>query len=121
MHLWHVEFHRLGVESELKPPAYATAVPDLSCICDPHHSSRQCWILNPLIEDAWIEPASSFILVGFVSTEPQRQLFFKKLFLIVVKYIKHKIHHPFETKGERLWGGINQEVGINIHTLLYVK
>ena len=28
----------------------ATATPDLSCICDLHHSSRQRWILNPLIE-----------------------------------------------------------------------
>ena len=25
------------------------------------------------------------------------------------------------TKGERLWGGINEEFGINIYTLLYVK
>ena len=23
---------------------------DLSCVCDLYHSSRQCWILNPLIE-----------------------------------------------------------------------
>ena len=28
----------------------ATAMPDLSCICDLHQSSQQCWILNPLIE-----------------------------------------------------------------------
>ena len=26
----------------------ATATPDLSCVCDLHHSSWQCWILNPL-------------------------------------------------------------------------
>ena len=38
---------RLGVGLELQPPAYttATAVPDLSHICDLPHSSR--WILNP--------------------------------------------------------------------------
>ena len=39
-----------GVEPELQLPAYAraTATPDLSHVCDLHHSSRQCWILNPL-------------------------------------------------------------------------
>ena len=49
-HPWHMEAPRLGVSSELQLPAYATAtaMPDLSCICDLHHSSRQCQILNPL-------------------------------------------------------------------------
>ena len=32
------------------PYATATAVPDLSCIWDLHHSSQQCQILNPLSE-----------------------------------------------------------------------
>ena len=43
---------RLGVELELQMPAYATATatPDPSRICDLHHSSRQCQILNPLSE-----------------------------------------------------------------------
>ena len=43
---------RLGVKLELQLPAYtiATATPDLSCICDPHHSSWQHRILNPLSE-----------------------------------------------------------------------
>ena len=38
-----------GVELELQMPACttATAMPDLSCICDLHHSSRQHGILNP--------------------------------------------------------------------------
>ena len=51
-HLWHTEVPRLGVESELQLPAYATATAaqDLSCICDLHHSSWQCRILNPLSE-----------------------------------------------------------------------
>ena len=41
-----MEVPRLGVELEL---AYttATATPDLSCVCDLHHS-QQCWVLNPL-------------------------------------------------------------------------
>ena len=49
-----MEVPRRGVESQLQLPAYATAAatatPDLSCVCDLHHSSRQRWILNPLSE-----------------------------------------------------------------------
>ena len=49
---WHMEVLRLGIKSELQLPACATATatPDLSCICDLHHSSQQRWILNPLSE-----------------------------------------------------------------------
>ena len=45
-----MEVPRLGVESQLQLPAYATAIAtqDLSLVCDLHHSSQQCWILNPL-------------------------------------------------------------------------
>lgn len=52
LHPRHMEVPRLGVESELQLPAYttATATPDPSCVCDLHHSSRQCQILNPLRE-----------------------------------------------------------------------
>ena len=40
----------LGVESELQLLAYtiATATWDPSYVCDVHHSSLQCWILNLL-------------------------------------------------------------------------
>ena len=50
LHLWHMEVPRLGVEWELQLPAYttATATLDLSSICNPHHSSWQHRILNPL-------------------------------------------------------------------------
>ena len=43
---------RPGVESELQLPAYATAtaIPDLSLICNLHRSLWQCRILNPLSE-----------------------------------------------------------------------
>ena len=46
----HMEVPRLGVYSELQMLAYttATATSDPSHICDLHHSSWQCWILNPL-------------------------------------------------------------------------
>ena len=45
-----MEVPRLGVELELQLLAYttATATWDLSSVCDLHHSSWQCQILNPL-------------------------------------------------------------------------
>ena len=43
-----MEGPRLGVKSELQLLAYTTATPDLSCVCDLHHSPWQCQILNPL-------------------------------------------------------------------------
>ena len=51
-HLWHMEIPRVGTESELQLPAYttATAMLDPRLIWDPHHSSRQGWVLNPLSE-----------------------------------------------------------------------
>ena len=47
MHLMGVS--RVGVKRELKLLAYITvaARPDPSHVCKLHHSSRQCWILNP--------------------------------------------------------------------------
>ena len=47
---WHMEVPRIGVESELQPPAYAraTATWDLSHVHDLHHSSWQHHVLNPL-------------------------------------------------------------------------
>ena len=49
-HLRHMEVPRLGVESELQLPAYitATAMWDLSHVCNLHYSSWPCQILNPL-------------------------------------------------------------------------
>ena len=45
-----MEVSRLGVKLELQLQAYttATATSDLSCVCNPHHSSRQRQILSPL-------------------------------------------------------------------------
>ena len=45
-----MEVPRPEVKSELHLLAYATtiATPDLSRICDLHHSSQKCQILNPL-------------------------------------------------------------------------
>ena len=46
----HVEVPGLGIQLELWLPAYttATATQDPSCICELHHSSQPCEILNPL-------------------------------------------------------------------------
>ena len=68
LHVWHLEVPRLGAELGLQLPAYTTgtAMPDLSSVCDLHHSSRHHHIPNPLIK-----PASSWVLVRFVTAEPQ--------------------------------------------------
>ena len=50
LYLWYMEVPRLRVQSELQLPTYATATatPDPSGICDLHHSSWQCRVLNLL-------------------------------------------------------------------------
>ena len=70
-HSQHTEVPRLGVELELQLWAYATAtaMPDPSCICNPHCSSRQCWILNPLSK-ARHRTCILRVLVRFVSAAP---------------------------------------------------
>ena len=46
--MWKVPWLGVKLALQLLGYATATAVQDLSCICDLHHSSLQCWILNPL-------------------------------------------------------------------------
>ena len=71
----HMEVPRLGVESELLAYTTAAAMPDPSHICDSHHSPWQHWILNPLkFPGPGTKPVSSWILVGFVTAEPQWEL-----------------------------------------------
>ena len=78
-----MEVPRLGVELELQLPAYtkATTTQVLSRICDLHHSSWQCWILNPLSEAG----DRTRILVGFLTTEPQQELQAYYLYLVTAK------------------------------------
>ena len=73
LHPWYKKVTRLGVELELQLPANntATATEEMSHICDLHHRAWQCLILNPLRE-AGIKPSTSWLLAGFVTTEPQR-------------------------------------------------
>ena len=89
---WHIKFPRLGAKLELQLPAYTTttATQDPSLVCNLHHSSRQCRILNPLSE-ARVEPASSWMLVRFISAVPRREPLFtifkcrdKIIFFVVI-------------------------------------
>ena len=56
------EVPRLGVKLELEPLAYtrATAMQDPNHVCNLHHSSLQCQILNPLSK-VGIEPITSLV------------------------------------------------------------
>jgi len=65
LHLQHMEVPRLEVESELQLLAYTTAAAtrDPSCVCNLHHSSWQCQILNPLSKPREV---ASWILVGLL-------------------------------------------------------
>ena len=86
----HVEVPRLGVESDLQLPAsHATATQDSSCDCDLHCSAWQRSILNHWVRPG-ISPLPSWLLVGFVTTEPQWELLF---FNINKKYKNYEI--PF--------------------------
>ena len=75
--LWHMKIPRLGVKLEVQLQAYtsATATWDPSCVCDLHHSS---WHGNARSLTHWersgIKPTSLWILVGFVTAQPWREL-----------------------------------------------
>ena len=75
MYLQHMEIPRLGVESELLLQAYttATAMQDLSHVFDLHTPQLLARSLTHWARPG-IEPSSSRILVGFVSTAPQWEL-----------------------------------------------
>ena len=66
-----MERPRLGVQLELQLPGYpaATATQDSSHVCDLHHGSQQCQILNPL-KEARDRTAASWFLVRLISTAP---------------------------------------------------
>ena len=56
---------------QLAASTTATVIQDPSRVCDLHHSSQQCRILNPL--------ARPEILVRFISAAPRRELLIKPL------------------------------------------
>ena len=70
-----MEVPRLGVESELQMPAYATATPTQ----DPSRSATYSTAQSNTTSlthgaRAGIEPASSWILAGLVTAEPRKEL-----------------------------------------------
>ena len=70
-HSQHMEVPRLEVKSELQLQGYATATatPDLSLLCILHHNSNAgslTYFARP-----GIEPLSSWILSGFVTSKPR--------------------------------------------------
>ena len=69
----HLEVPRLGVKLKLQLPAYttATATSDPSHVCNQHHSTQQCQILNPLSK---ARDRTSWFLVRFVSAMPGWEL-----------------------------------------------
>ena len=69
-----MEVSRLGVESELQLPPYATAMAmqDLSHVCELYHSLGQGRFLNPLSEAR--DRTHVYMNLGFVTTEPQSEL-----------------------------------------------
>ena len=92
--LRQMEVPRLGIKLELRLLAYSTATADPSCIGDLHHSSQPHQILRPLSE-AGIEPTTSWILVGFVAAEPQRELqsnLILKSFRHIISQKCHRFH-----------------------------
>ena len=74
LHPWHMKVPRLGIELELQQlPAYTTvtATRDLGCVCNLHHAGSLTHGVGP-----GIKPASSWLLVGFVTTEPWWKLLY---------------------------------------------
>ena len=69
---------------------------DPSCVCNLHHSSQQCQSLNPLNE-ARIEPATSWFLVGLLTTEPRWELLVFDFYAIFLG--SFKIPHRAEGQG----------------------
>ena len=69
LHLWYMEVPRLG-ELQLLAYTTATATWDPSFICNQHHS-----MATPAPLTHWVrpgtEPTSSWMLVGFITPEPQ--------------------------------------------------
>ena len=69
-HLWHMEVPRLGVRSELQLPATATAMWDLSHICNVDHSIMATQDSNPLILTQGSDPHPQGSLLGLLTAEP---------------------------------------------------
>ena len=94
-HWPHMEVPRLGVQSP-QPTPQPTAW-DPSCVCDLHHSSQQCQILNPLSkagDQTCNLIVSSQICFHCTTTGTPRMPLFLWLSDIPLSVIPH-LFHPF--------------------------
>jgi len=108
--LQHMGVPRLGVESELQLPAYATATAtwDLRCVCDPHHSSRQCQILNPLSkarDQTCILMDPRWFVNHWDMKGTPRHLNFYTMISTAIPDLKNSAHDPLPIKPDSLPNG----------------
>ena len=71
--IWRFPGQGLNRSCSCWPTPQPQLMPDQSCICDLYYSSQQCPILHPWARPG-IKPASSCILVRFVSAKPRQEL-----------------------------------------------
>jgi len=107
-YLQHMEVPRTGAESEPQLPACttATAMPDLSHICNLHCSSWQGQILNPLSQGrdqtcilidvswfryCWAKTGTPYDM--YLGLNPNKQWFLHQ-FLLLLKEVTKEGHHP---------------------------
>ena len=112
-HARPMEVSRLGVESELQLSAYATATPDMSHVCDLHHSSSNTRSLTYRVRSG-IEPVSSWILVRFSSSEAQwewtarvvlRVVVLRVLILVVLRVLILQLSGVYRLRFGFAYGG----------------
>ena len=87
-----MEVPRLGVESEIQMLVYttATATQDPSCICELHHSSWQCRILNPLSE------ARGYWVLKPLGPQQELQIV-TNLFTTNISQFERRLSFPYHT------------------------
>ena len=79
LHLWHMEFPRLGVQSHLCQPIPQLQQGQIRATSATYTTAHGRWSLTHWVGPG-MEPTSSWILVGFIIIEPQQE-FLKKRFL----------------------------------------
>ena len=93
LHLLHMEVPRPAVKLELQLLPYATATAtatwDLSHVCTYTTAHGNAGSLTKSVRPE-IEPVPSWIIVGFISTEPQQELqpapFFRKALFFIITF-----------------------------------
>ena len=126
-YLQHMRVPRLWVESDLQLPAYTTAraTPDPNRVYNLHHSSQQCWILNPLSKARdWT--CVLMDTVWFITAEPQTHGNSMLLFLIrfiVLRLAKEhfevsRMHRTTWYSGQKMNLGLFPPIVTQEHSLL---